>query len=448
MLIDGYDFVIDLDRSSGNRFHDSRSGRDILDFFSCFSSLALGWNHPEVKAVEAELGRVAVNNISNSDLYTKEMAESVDTICRVALPDDMPNFFMVAGGALAVENSFKVAMDWKMHDRQAKGLVDSVSCVNSADAGFCWTEERKESEKVTVGHFREAFHGRSGYTMSVTNTDPAKTNNYPKFDWPRFHNPKIRFPLDAAENARLDEAENICIESIRAHAAENPDTMSAVIIEPMQGEGGDNHFRDSFMRRLCDVTHEVDAMFIVDEVQTGLGSTGKMWMYEHSGIKPDILAFGKKMQVCGIMASDTVKEFDDNPFDTSSRINSTWGGNLIDMVRSAKQLEVIERDRLVENAALRGEELLSGLNELGDSFEMISNVRGRGLMAAFSLPDMETRDRIRNLILEGGAHVLNSGLDSIRLRPSLILSSEEIDEALNIFQTAAKRLEGEAKISA
>ena len=240
----------------------------------------------------------------------------------------------------------------------------------------------------------------------------------------------------------------MCIESIREHAAEHPDTMAAIIIEPMQGEGGDNHFRDEFMRRLCNVTHEVGAKFIVDEVQTGMGATGKMWMYQHSGIKPDLLAFGKKMQVGGIMASDTIKEFDDNPFATSSRINSTFGGNLIDMVRCAKQLEIVERDNLVQNAADRGAELLTGLRELGDSHELISNVRGRGLMAAFSLPDTTTRNRLRSLILEGGAHVLNCGFDSIRLRPSLTLSSDEVDEALNIFEGAAKRLDAERNITA
>ena len=182
-------------------------------------------------------------------------------------------------------------------------------------------------------------------------------------------------------------------------------------------------------------------MFIVDEVQTGVGATGKMWAYQHTEAEPDMLAFGKKMQVCGVMAKDTVKQFEDNPFDTSSRINSTWGGNLIDMVRCAMQLEIIERDGLVSNAARRGEELNKGLMELQNGFEMISNVRGKGLMAAFSLPDRKMRDELRNAIYEGGAHVLNSGFDSIRLRPSLTISSDEVDEALNIFETAAKRMQ-------
>ena len=439
MLVDGFDFVIDLDKSQGNRFHDSRSGRDIMDFFTCFSSLAIGWNHPELKAVEAELGRVAVNNVANSDLYTVEMAKAVETISSIAMPTDMNNLFMVAGGALAVENALKVSMDWKMNDRRSKGLYDDSN--RHDNHAFCWSAERRESNKLSIGHFREAFHGRTGYTMSLTNTDPIKTNDFSKFDWPRFHNPTIRFPLDAEEAARLDEFEERTIESIVQAAAETPESIASIIIEPIQAEGGDNHFRPTFMKRLSDTCRDIGALFILDEVQTGVGSTGKMWAYQHTEAQPDIIAFGKKMQVCGIMATDKVKEFDDNPFHTSSRINSTWGGNLVDMVRSAKQLEVIENERLVNNAARRGEELMSGLNDLSKQFDMISNVRGQGLMTAFTLPDMNIRDSLRNIIFEGGAHVLNSGFTSIRLRPSLTISSDEIDEALNIFESAAKRLQ-------
>ena len=439
MLVDGFDFVIDLDKSQGNRFHDSRSGRDIMDFFTCFASLAVGWNHPDMKAAEAELGRIAVNNVANSDLYTVEMAESVNTICSVAMPDEMDNLFMIAGGALAIENTLKVSMDWKMNDRQRKGLVDRGT-MHEGD-GFCWPAEMRESNKVKIGHFREAFHGRSGYTMSVTNTDPNKTNNFCKFDWPRFHNPSIRFPIDSEEEIRLAEAEDRSIEEIRSAAAEDPHSIASIIIEPIQGEGGDNHFRPHFMKRLSDVCKEIGALFIVDEVQTGVGATGKMWAYQHTDAEPDMLAFGKKMQIGGMMAKDSVKEFDDNPFHTSSRINSTFGGNLIDMVRCAMQLEIIERDGLVENAARRGDELISGLQELGDSFDMISNVRGQGLMAAFTLPDNGSRDALRKAIYDGGAHVLNSGFTSIRLRPSLTISSDEVSEALNIFESAAKNLQ-------
>jgi len=444
ILADGFDFVIDLDKSKGNKFHDSKSGRDYLDFFSCFASLALGWNHPDMKSLQSEFGRIAINNIANSDLYTVEMADAVETIADISMPGYLPNMFMVAGGALAVENALKVSMDWKMHDRQSKGLVDEKS-VCGRD-GFCWEAEHRESSKISIGHFREAFHGRSGYTMSTTNTDPNKTSNFIKFDWPRFTNPTIKFPLDSAENLRLDALEASVIEEIRNHGEKNPDTIAGIIIEPIQGEGGDNHFRPQFIRSLRDVTNEIGCMLIFDEVQTGVGATGKMWAHQHADVEPDIIAFGKKMQICGIMANDTAKQFEDNPFVTSSRINSTWGGNLIDMYRSARQLEIIKRDNLVDNAAKRGVELLGGLGELSSRFDFISNVRGSGTLAAFTLPSTELRDEMRGHILEGGAHVLNSGFNSIRLRPSLTLSSDEVDEALSIFENAAKKLQGKEQV--
>ena len=298
----------------------------------------------------------------------------------------------------------------------------------------------RESSKISIGHFKEAFHGRSGYTMSTTNTDPNKTSNFIKFNWPRFNNPKINFPLDKEENARLDRLESSVIHDIREYGENHPDTIAGIIIEPIQGEGGDNHFRPEFMRNLCDVTHEIGAKFIVDEVQTGTGGTGKMWAYEHAGIKPDMLAFGKRMQVCGLMASDSMREYEDNPFQTSSRINSTWGGNLIDMVRSAWQLEVMEKEKLVENAAKRGDELLKGLNELEQKYSFISNVRGKGVLCAFSLENNSQRNQMREAIYKSGSLVLNSGFESIRLRPSLTLSSDEIGEALNMFDAAAQSL--------
>ncbi len=424
ILADGYEFVVDLDRSHGSRLHDSRADRDILDMFSCFSSLPIGWNHPKLVEMEPRLGRIAVNNITNSDLYSIEMADAIDTIGRIAKPDHMSHMFFIAGGALGVENSLKAAMDWKQQDRSRKGLP--------GDDGH---------PEVSIAHFEEAFHGRTGYTMSLTNTDPTKTDRFAKFDWPRIPNPKIRFPLDEAESSRLAGAESEAIESLHAAAEANPDQIAAVIIEPIQGEGGDNHFRPQFLQELERATHDVGALFIVDEVQTGVGGTGKMWAYEHYGIKPDLLAFGKKLQVCGMMGGEPITDNEDNVFDTSSRINSTFGGNLVDMVRGAVCLEVIEEEGLLANATKVGGDLLKGLNELGERHEIISNVRGKGLFAAFTLPDKATRDTFRMQALEDGLLALNSGFDSIRLRPCLNLSADEADEALAIFEQTTKLIE-------
>ena len=426
ILADGFELVVDLDRSHGCRIHDSRRDREILDMFSCFATMPIGWNHPELVAQEARLGRTAVNNITNSDLYSVEMAEAIETIGRLARPDHFPHMFFIAGGALGVENCLKAAMDWKQQDRTRKGMPGD-----------------DDHPQVSIAHLEEAFHGRSGYTLSLTNTDPIKTDRFVKFDWPRITNPTIHFPIDETESARLDEVEAQSLEQLRQAAEADPDSIAGVIVEPIQGEGGDNHFRDSYLRDLQRTTHDIGALFIVDEVQTGMGLTGSMWAYEQMGIEPDLLAFGKKMQVCGMMGGPRLLENEDNVFTSSGRINSTWGGNLIDMVRSSICLEVIEKERLVDNAHRMGEELLAGLGELAGHHEMVSNVRGRGLFTAFTLPSSQLRDTFHSLALEADLLTLKSGTRSIRLRPSLNISADEVAEALGIFEQTAKALEAD-----
>src|ERR1700742_4336871 len=146
------------------------------------------------------------------------------------------------------------------------------------------------------------------------------------------------------------------------------------------------------MRQLCD---EHDALLIFDEVQTGCGMTGTPWAYQQFDVVPDVVAFGKKPQGCGIMAGRRVDEVRDNVFAVSSRINSTWGGNLVDMVRSRRILEIIESDGLLDRAAEAGRCLLDQVGALEAEFPgLVFDVRGRGLICAFSLPSAAQRDEL------------------------------------------------------
>ena len=269
----------------------------------------------------------------------------------------------------------------------------------------------------------------------MTNTfNQNKIKYFTKFDWPRVINPKITFPLNKENLENVEDLEKQAISEIETAVTDNPDDIAALIIEPIQGEGGDNHFRNEFfmeLRRLCD-TYEM--MFILDEVQTGVGLTGKMWAYEHFNFIPDIVAFGKKTQVCGIMVSNRVDEIKDNVFTVSSRLNSTWGGNLVDMVRCQKYLEIIDEENLVNNAESQGKYLLEGFEEIAKKYpNKISNVRGLGLMCAFDLPSTEKRDEMHKKLYAKDMIALTCGSNTIRFRPPLIISSEEIDEALEIL---------------
>ena len=355
MLADGFEIIFDTKNSYRNKLVDARNGDKYIDFFTFFASSPLGINHPKLdsKEVKEILGEVAVNKPSNSDIYTKYMADFVATFGRIAKPDYMKYLFFISGGALAVENGLKVAFDWKVQKNFQKGI--------------------KEEKGYQVLHFKEAFHGRSGYTLSLTNTDPVKIKYFPKFNWPRVTNPKVTFPLNDHFD-EIIELEKKAINEIKTAIKNNPDDIAVIIIEPIQGEGGDNFFRKDFFEELRAIADENDILLMFDEVQTGFGLTGKMWAADHY-VKPDIISFGKKAQVCGIMVSGRVDEVNNNCFHVSSRINSTWGGNLVDMVRSNFIMQIIKEEYLVENAAERGNYLLGRLEEIQRSEEHTSELQ-------------------------------------------------------------------------
>ena len=422
MLADGYDMVLDLERSRGRRMHDSRSGRDYLDLFSFFATLPIGFNHPKLEDADflKKLTRAALVNPTNSDIYSTEFAEFVEVFGRVAMRPWLPHSFFIAGGALGVENALKAAMDWKVRQNFRKGL--------------------KSERGHQILHFKDAFHGRSGYTVSMTNTaDPRKYQFFAKFDWPRVSNPYLRFPVDGPELARVQQAEFAALKEIRSAFDMRKNDIAAICIEPIQAEGGDHHFRTEFLVALKATAHEHDALLIFDEVQTGVGLTGRFWAHEGIGVQPDLVAFGKKMQVCGFLAGGRIDEEPVNVFKVSSRINSTWGGNLVDMVRCQRYLEIIEEEKLVENAAAVGAHLLAGLESLqAERPDVVSNARGRGLMCAVDLPDTETRDRLMDKAYELGLMILGCGRRSIRFRPALDITKAEIDEALDLVRKALK----------
>ena len=423
MLADGMEQVIDLKKSHGSWLVDARDGKEYLDLFSMFSSMSVGYNHPTLLENRERITDAALNKPTNSDIYSTQMAEFVETVGRIAQPDYLPYSFFVEGGALGVENALKAAFDWKVRKNLAAG---------------------KEEKGSKVIHFTECFHGRTGYTMSLTDSpDPRKTLYFPQFDWPRINNPKLHFPLTDEILEHVIKAEATAINQIKSAVAENPDDIAALIIEPIQGEGGDNHFRGEFFQELRALADEHEFMLIYDEVQTGVGITGKMWAHQlfNPSTRPDIISFGKKMQICGIFAGKRIDEVENNVFHESSRLNSTWGGNLVDMVRISLYLEIIAAEDLVNQAATNGDYLLVKLHDIQTDFDgVVHNVRGRGLFAAFDLLDGSTRDTLADLIIAEGAMILGSGKKSIRFRPHLNITREEIDLADEIIRRALARL--------
>jgi L-lysine 6-transaminase len=426
MLVDGFSFVYDAEASRGSLLVDKRNGDEYLDLFSFFASMPLGHNHPGLhdESYRARLLSAAMVKPSNSDIYTQPMADFVTAFART-LPAGFEHLFFIEGGALAVENALKVAFDWKVRKNIENGRT---------------ADEVTPTLGTRVLHFRGAFHGRTGYTLSLTNSfSPAKIKYFPKFDWPRVSTPGIRFPLEGDNLEAVQRAEAQCIEEIEQAIARHPHDIAAMIIETIQGEGGDVHFRPEFfaqLRRICD-EHEIILVF--DEVQAGLGITGKWWAFEDMGVAPDIFCFGKKTQVCGIAATRRVDEVD-SCFKVPSRINSTWGGNLADMVRATRYIELIEEHGLLDNARDVGAYLLERLRELEQRYVPISNARGRGLMCAFDLPSPEERDRLQRILMENRALILPCGDRSLRFRPVLDFTRAEVDRAIDTVNQAIATL--------
>ena len=422
MLADGMSQIIDLNKSHGSWLVDARDSRKYLDLFSMFASLSVGYNHPYLIDNKERLMSSAINKPTNSDVYSVEMAEFVSTMGRVAQPDYLPYAFYIEGGGLAVENALKTAFDWKVRKNLSAGKGEKGS---------------------KIIHFKECFHGRTGYTMSLTDSpDPRKTLYFPQFDWPRIDNPKINFPLDQNLDLVL-EREKHAINQIKDAITNNPDEIAGLIIEPIQGEGGDNHFRKEFLAELRNLANESDFLLIYDEVQTGVGVTGSMWAHQAFGdtVRPDIISFGKKTQVCGIFGGKRLDEVDNNVFHESSRLNSTWGGSLVDMVRFTIYLEIIENEKLVQNASVVGEHLTSCLHSLQSNHDnLVSNARNRGLFGAFDLPDSDTRDKAINSISNEGAMMLGCGTRSIRFRPHLNITINELDQGFEMIDKALSKL--------
>jgi L-lysine 6-transaminase len=412
--------IIEWDKCQGAIMYDRTAGRSIIDFASHYASLPLGYNHPELHDAEFEKDLVTVSRIkiANLDVLSDQYKAFLDTFMRVAMPKGYERVFFIDGGALAVENAMKAAFDWKIHRNMRLG---------------------KGERGYQILHFREAFHGRSGYTLSVTNTaDPNKIRYFPKFDWPRILNPKMRFPMEGENLQATLEDERAAMHEIERVLAVKADDIAAILVEPIQGEGGDNHFRPEFLKFLRAMADEHDCLLIFDEVQTGMGMTGKAWAFQHLGVEPDIVAFAKKAQVGGFFAGPRLLQEEKNVFTVPSRISSTWGASLTDMVRCRKYLEIIEKENLFDNAAKRGAEIMAGLHGIAERTELITNVRGRGLFIAFDLVHPEVRGKVYDTLYDNGLMVLLCGNNSIRFRPHLNVTSEVIAEALQITEDTLK----------
>lgn len=422
VLVSDLDLVVDLARSHGSTLVEARTGVSYLDFATFAGSLPLGMNHPGMTADEEftrALTVAALHKITNPDFHTREYASFVATFARVLGDSALPRLFFVDGGTLAVENAVKTAFDWK------------------------WRTAGTDPGRLVVMHLTDAFHGRSGYALSLTNTEAVITDGYPQWEWPRLPTPGVRHPL--AEFAEANEAsDSRALHHAEKFFVDNPDRVACFIAEPIQGAAGDTHLSARFLRGMQELCRTHRALFVLDEVQTGCGITGTPWLYQQLGLTPDLVAFGKKTQVCGVMAGERVTTAPGNTFAAAGRIGSTWGGNTVDMVRATRILDIIEEAGLIQHAARAGALLLSLVEELAARHPtLVSNPRGRGLLCAFDAPDSRIRDRVL-AELRTGHHVLllGGGDRGLRFRPSLAVSEDDLRKGVAAVDDVLSGLPG------
>jgi L-lysine 6-transaminase len=415
ILADGERVIVDLERSQGSILVEAETGQELVDFHGFIASLPIGYNHPSLHedgAYQAKLQKASQYRVAIPDIYHEYYADFVEAFASTLPEDFQRHLFFIDGGSVAVENAMKTAMDYKLRrnfDRDIHG------------------------KGYQVLHLKHAFHGRTGYCISVTNTsDPRKYAHFAKFDWPRVEVPALYFDSDglAQRDIQGEEQALTVIREILSHSRRHD--VCALLLETIQGEGGDRHLSMEFLQAARAITREFDILLIFDEVQCGFGTTGKWWAFEHSPIAPDLIAFGKKTQVCGVAASgyiDTVP----NTFTTPSRISSTWGGQLADMVRCEKIIHVIRQENLLQNITVQGEYILTQLRNFARETGLIDNVRGRGAFIGFDVVDTATRDHVRELAKQAGCLLLVCGDVTLRMRPALSIQSWEIDRGLTIL---------------
>ena len=394
-----YGIKIDYEKSQGSYIYDKITKKKYLDFFGQYASLSLGYNHPIFKTIdfETEIKKIAHVKITNCETLSDEVIEFDNEFRKFTNINNYFKYFhYCCTGSLAVESAIKTALDYK----NIKGEPYIIS-------------------------FKGSFHGINSYGGFITDRFKpvnSRLDGFPIKFSNNIENPIITYNNNISVN-NLDLVK-LKLNEIKKNIEENKNIV-CILIEPIQSTYGDRYFPIEFFKGLRDIADKYDIPLIFDEIQVGFGTTGKIWYFQHLNIIPDIVIFGKKTQISGIM----VKEKFGKIFQTPTRLEVTWNGNVIDMVRCKYIIRAYNKYKVLYNVNKMSKILKDKLLQI----KYIKNLRNYGLLFAFDLESTTTRDKLVKYLYDNGI-ICNPTRDfSIRFRPNLLINENDTDYLLEVL---------------